>query len=488
MAKRKNALTVVVPIRSGTRHLLEAELKKIGQEVRGPPGCQLKGLRATHFLRWVTLPGPQGGERQESRWLLAFEANFDGTAGEFLDELVGAIGDTLKACVYAYGEPSLSVRDSDETLKSYLLDHAVKEKLFFQGYPDLTVEEISDAARTYGHIRQFLARRWPTAARSMELSKRYASLPPTRQGQEAVQLHRDIRQHLENLEQTQTRQVASTLGTAEKQRVPRRGSKWERGLKRLQRTRPVRYGLGALALPVAIPTGAVLVGLDLWEGRQAAKKGSPEAMMAAYQEKELEAQRQLRKLEDHGGQNQLTHLVELKSGLLRPHLLRLSLGIWRYWANHYFAEGELGGIQGIHFARWVFLPDEEDNGARGTRKKYRLLFFSNYDGSWEDYLGNFVDRASIGLTSIWCNTEGFPRTHWVPWIQWKKLRIPRLELGAAREDAFKHWVRQAQVYTEAWFSRNPDMSVSNILNDREICSKVKTRLSARSAKDWLQRL
>ena len=60
--------------------------------------------------------------------------------------------------------------------------------------------------------------------------------------------------------------------------------------------------------------------------------------------------------------------------------------------------GKLGGIRTIHFARWVALPDG------------RLLFFSNYDGSWEAYLGEFVDKASMGLTMIWSNTIWYPQT------------------------------------------------------------------------------
>ena len=43
----------------------------------------------------------------------------------------------------------------------------------------------------------------------------------------------------------------------------------------------------------------------------------------------------------------------------------------------------------------------------------RLLFLSNFDGSWENYLDDFIDKASIGLTGVWSNTLKFPRTYFL---------------------------------------------------------------------------
>jgi hypothetical protein len=46
-------------------------------------------------------------------------------------------------------------------------------------------------------------------------------------------------------------------------------------------------------------------------------------------------------------------------------------------------------------------------------------------------------------------------------------------------------VRQHQVPTQAWFTRHPDKSVSNIANNREIRSKVRARMSPEQTKEWL---
>ncbi|MBV8455159.1 MAG: hypothetical protein JO122_00915, partial [Acetobacteraceae bacterium] len=61
--------------------------------------------------------------------------------------------------------------------------------------------------------------------------------------------------------------------------------------------------------------------------------------------------------------------------------------------------GFLSDIGTIHFARWVTPP--------GTRD---LLFFSNFDSSWESYLEDFITLAHAGLTGVWSNSIGFPRS------------------------------------------------------------------------------
>jgi hypothetical protein len=106
--------------------------------------------------------------------------------------------------------------------------------------------------------------------------------------------------------------------------------------------------------------------------------------------------------------------------------------------------GRLGGIQTIHFARWVALPDR------------RLLFFSNYDGSWEAYLGDFIDKASMGLTMIWSNTLWYPKTRLL------------MFKGATNEGAFKAWTRAYQVPTQVWYSAYPTLSVGDVLRNAEL--------------------
>ena len=64
-----------------------------------------------------------------------------------------------------------------------------------------------------------------------------------------------------------------------------------------------------------------------------------------------------------------------------------------------YRPGFLSDIGTIHFARWVTVPGTHD-----------LLFFSNFDASWESYLEDFITKAHAGLTGVWSNSIGFPVT------------------------------------------------------------------------------
>jgi hypothetical protein len=86
----------------------------------------------------------------------------------------------------------------------------------------------------------------------------------------------------------------------------------------------------------------------------------------------------------------------------------------------------------------------------------RLLFLSNYDGSWQNYLSEFIDQASVGLTGIWSNTVGFPKTRFL------------IFGGARNEQEFKTFVRNEQVLTTVWYSAYPTLSVENVWDNFEV--------------------
>ena len=168
--------------------------------------------------------------------------------------------------------------------------------------------------------------------------------------------------------------------------------------------------------------------------------------------------------EDIKVQNQLTHLVDIKPGRFR--LLTLKLVFWaiNLLAKIKFNQGSLGGIPTIHFARWVILDNK------------RLLFFSNYDGSWDNYLGDFVDKASIGLTAVWSNTANFPKTMLLAFE------------GARDIEPFKKWTRECQIPTQVWYSAYPEHTVRNIRDAVEIAENIKRPLGDAELAAWLTRL
>jgi Dyp-type peroxidase family len=129
----------------------------------------------------------------------------------------------------------------------------------------------------------------------------------------------------------------------------------------------------------------------------------------------------------------------------------------------WFRTGFLADIGTIHFARWVVLP--------GTNK---LVFFSNYDGSWESYLEDFITDASPGLTAIWSNCVGFPKT--------RNLFFE----GAKDGDRFKRWARRSMLPTRLWYSAYPDMTAEQIRTNAIICSGIRKISTASDAEAWLE--
>ena len=162
-------------------------------------------------------------------------------------------------------------------------------------------------------------------------------------------------------------------------------------------------------------------------------------------------------------QNQLTHLVQIKPGPLRWLLIRGVFAVLDVLARNVFNKGKLGEIPSIHFARWVLIKD------RG------VLFFSNFDSSWQSYLGDFIDQASSGLTAVWSNTVGYPHTKWL------------VRAGSRDASRFLAWTRHHQLPTQVWYSAYPDLSIVNINANTEIRRGLADP-NALSANDWLFQL
>ena len=69
-----------------------------------------------------------------------------------------------------------------------------------------------------------------------------------------------------------------------------------------------------------------------------------------------------------------------------------------------------------------------------------FVFFSNYGGSWDSYLEDFITKAHEGLTAVWSNTVGFPRTENL------------FQKGATDGERFKRYARRSMLATPFWFS------------------------------------
>jgi len=63
----------------------------------------------------------------------------------------------------------------------------------------------------------------------------------------------------------------------------------------------------------------------------------------------------------------------------------------------------------IHFARWIVIRRLPDHGQPRERLKQPLLMFeSNYNGSFDQYIDGFANILTSGMTYIWGTSYGFP--------------------------------------------------------------------------------
>lgn len=170
-------------------------------------------------------------------------------------------------------------------------------------------------------------------------------------------------------------------------------------------------------------------------------------------------------VEDRIVQNQMSSVIYIKEPLwFRGLVLRAVLAFINFSAKYLSNQGTLAGIPSIHFARWVIV----DNGRR-------LVFFSNFDGSWENYLGDFIDKSHSGLTGVWSNCVGFPRT--------RNL----VQQGATDEQKFKAYSRDSQIPTQVWYSAYRWLSVDNINNNSRIRLGLYGEMTADEAGLWVRR-
>jgi hypothetical protein len=163
-------------------------------------------------------------------------------------------------------------------------------------------------------------------------------------------------------------------------------------------------------------------------------------------------------------QNHFASIAPLKTGPVRWASLRLVMAMIAFLARLVFTRGSLGGIPSIHFAHWTVV----DQGSS-------LVFFSNYGGTWESYLDDFIQKAAIGLTAVWSHCQGFPKSRW-------------LVAGGARDErAFKRYARDSQAAEAVWYSAYPTLTMRRILNNRAIMEGL-AGLSKAAPERWLARL
>ncbi len=167
--------------------------------------------------------------------------------------------------------------------------------------------------------------------------------------------------------------------------------------------------------------------------------------------------------EDRDVTNPFTAFGFVKPGPFRRWTLTALLALLNYACRHVFNAGYLTRVQTIHFARWAFLDD-----------RHRVVFCSNYDGSLEAYMDDFINKVAWGLNLVFSNGAGYPKTDWL------------VCGGARREQRFKGFLRRHELPTDVWYKAYPGLTAVDLARNHRIREGVdRSRVSDAEANAWL---
>lgn len=125
-----------------------------------------------------------------------------------------------------------------------------------------------------------------------------------------------------------------------------------------------------------------------------------------------------------------------------------------------FVKNKLSGLvtlSMIHYARWTIVEASEFPHLSAQQPEEDLnynymFFFSNFNGSWSQYVDSFSAAIPDGLNSLWHDNVGWP--------------------GAVPEQPFHRYVNDNQLWTNHYYSAYP-MAASN---DIKAARRVKDEL------------
>jgi hypothetical protein len=147
---------------------------------------------------------------------------------------------------------------------------------------------------------------------------------------------------------------------------------------------------------------------------------------------------------------------------------------WKTWLlrGFFFVLGHIRSLQSdlinlhfIEFARWVIVPRHafpylgEPQKRENLQYDY-LLFFSNFNGTWNQYIDAFSAVLSRGLNLIWRWSEKFP--------------------GSLPVTPFKSFITSVQFDTDYFFSAYPEATINDVQSAHIVQSELDS-LSKQSA-------
>jgi hypothetical protein len=414
----------------------EAELRRLLQSMNSLPGqanpdnpiVPFGRFDQIHFARFAILADRTlqdihtlyGLPAQDYPLTIAFFADFDGTADDFRADLVRRAGDGLQR-IFSCCQDFIAGID----LARWMEDHENPAATMYMNWRGRTVTQI-----------------WQENALRLDLEDHIQKNQEVFAQRTPQQVHKDLREFV----------------TAEVYRG------------RLKLDRPKRTPLGwwlrnclhlvgvPLLLLLLAPLLLLYLPIFIYQLRSREHSDKEYAPRVSP-----EYERELGNLEDHDVTNQFTVLGSIKPGLFRRWTMSFLLWLMEYTTRHIYVRGHLARISTIHAARWVFLND-----------KRRMVFASNYDGSLESYMDDFINKVGWGLNLVFSNGISYPTTNWL------------VLDGSKDEQKYKSVLRRHQLPTDVWYKAYPGLSVFDLKRNTLIRRGIeKSSMSEEDLRQWV---
>ena len=418
---------IAPPRESELRGLLDSMNEGPGQVNPDNPLIPFASFDRLHFARLVILDDQTGGDVEvyglpprSYPLYLAFLGDIDGDGDFFLDDLARRTPNGLRT-LFSCCEDFQPGAD----LAKWMHRHQAPPIANYVNWRGRTVSRAREEARLHDMIEDYLQVHAPALA----------NLAP-------IEIHRRLKQYV------QAEKAAGRLTLPAEERTPLGWS--------------IRNTLHLIGMPLlfllALPL-LILVAPFYFFRLRRLEKTDPELCSRvdqAYSDGLAQA-------EDHLVTNQFTAMGSLKPGFVR---LATTTGIlWtvNWGARHIFTRGRLARIRSIHFARWVFLDGRK-----------RMVFFSNYDGTVESYMDDFINKTGFGLNMVFSNGIGYPRTNWLA-----------LD-GCQDERKYKDFLRRHTLPSQVWYKAYPGLTAIDLERNSRIREGLEAAsLSENEAWEWV---
>jgi len=129
----------------------------------------------------------------------------------------------------------------------------------------------------------------------------------------------------------------------------------------------------------------------------------------------------------------------------------------------------------IHYARWVMLrpnqfPHVSDDQPKEDLKYHYMMFFSNFNGSWDQYVDSFSSAIPKGLNLFWIYNVKYPKS------------VPML--------SFHRYITSNQIWTDHYYNAYPMATSNDVKAAKRVragVTKFMGDTASVSAEDFLQK-